>query len=171
MHKLPRVTHEKSCFWRVGGKNGSGLMQCWMSPRSERKLLPRYLGKEGSLQAPAFLPKSPVLVLSQTPSFAYLFNRKTDRNQPNLRPGHQPLFQPSLAQPSPAWENGWLGSVQGPRGLQGPGFLTTDPCCPGEELARPWQGSEVNGHCLWAGNWVMLAGRGEPAGCVRGLRA
>lgn len=74
-------------------------MQCWMSPRSERKLLPRYLGKEGSLQAPAFLPKSPVLVLPQTPSFAYLFNRKTDRNQPNLRPGHQPLFQPSLAQP------------------------------------------------------------------------
>lgn len=84
-----------------------------------RKFFSRYMGKEGSLQVPALLPKSPALVLSQTPSFAYLFNRK--RQKPAKPQAWTPA--PAPAQLSPAWENGWLGSVQGPKGPPRTRFL------------------------------------------------
>lgn len=78
-----------------------------------RKLFPGYTGKEVSLQVPVLLPEPPALLLFQTHSSAYLFNRKMDRNQPNLRPGHWPLLQTSPAQPGKT--DGWaLSKRPGP---------------------------------------------------------
>lgn len=115
MHKLPCVSHGKSCFWGVDGKNGGwGGGQELLGELQLRKHFSKYLGKEGCLQVPFVLLKPPALSLSQTHSSAYPFRRKNGQ-----KPAKPHAWPPAsaLAQPSPAQENGWLGSVQGPEGL------------------------------------------------------
>lgn len=50
-------------------------------------------------------------------------------------PGH---LKPSPAQPSPAWENGWLGSFQGPEGSERRN-LSLGPQVPAVQGRENWQ--------------------------------
>lgn len=105
MHKLPRVSHGKTCFWGVGSNSR------WEGAGSE--IFFKVHG-ESFLRVPVLFLKPSVLLMSKGIHLHICLIEKEQKAAKTSGLAATPT-PPPQAQPSPAWENGWLGSFQGPQ--------------------------------------------------------